>query len=302
MVVHAPAGTRMPLEESSRFGERETYFWPATRWRAIPQLGRIHYKKALPELPPHSHDNAFELCFLREGALNWDLDGQPTRLMAGELLVVAPSKEHGGAWSMMQPCRLDFLQINSGVGGSVGRMVGALRKLSGKPRMAGPDVASAFDQILSEARRGDVWATEAMQAAVTILLAAALRRASVQDRYSEPVNRVVCHIDAYPEHWPTVSELARIAGLGATQLQLRFKRETGLSINRYAMEQKLARAKKLLAAGESCTTTAVSLGFSSSQYFATAFKRLFGVSPRALSRQNNNVFPLSVPITGRGRR
>lgn len=276
-------GARLPVVESSTDGERETYLWPATHWRAVPHLGRVRYRRALPELPPHRHENAFELCFLRAGTLRWEVDGKPLRLTAGDLLILAPDSEHGGAWSMMQPCRLDFLQINAGLrDAGLGRMVTALASVAGRPRAAGPEVGPAFERVLAEVRRRDAWSPETMRAAVVRLLAAALRPPVDEMRgFSEPVARVVRRIEAEPEHWPTLQAWARVAGLGVTQLQSRFRRETGLTLNAFALDRRLARAKQLLAEGRGCTEVANALGFSSSQYFATAFKRQHGVSPSA---------------------
>ena len=283
-VASAAAGARLPVNESSADGERETYLWPGTHWRAVPHLGRVRYRKALPELPPHRHENAYELCFLRAGTLRWELDGRPLRLTAGDLLIIAPDSEHGGAWSMMQPCRLDFLQINAGLRGpGSGRMIRALAAVAGRPRAAPAEVGPAFDQVLAEARRRDAWSAETMRAAVVQLLAAVLREPTGGAKgFSEPVGRVVRRMEDEPEQWPTAQACARVAGLGVTQLQARFRTETGLTLNAFALDRRLARAKQLLAEGRSCTVTASALGFSSSQYFATAFKRQHGVSPGAL--------------------
>ena len=283
-VASAATGARLPVKESSADGERETYLWPSTHWQAVPHLGRVRYRKALPELPPHRHENAYELCFLRVGTLRWELDGKPLRLTAGDLLVIAPDSEHGGAWSMMQPCRLDFLQINAGLRGqSLGRMIQALAAVAGRPRPAPAEVGPAFDHVLAEARRHDAWSAETMRAAVVRLLAAALREPADGARnFSEPVGRVVRRMEDEPEQWPTAHACAQVAGLGVTQLQARFRTETGLTLNAFALDRRLERAKQLLSEGRNCTETASALGFSSSQYFATAFKRQHGVPPGAL--------------------
>lgn len=277
-------GARLPVGESSADGQRETYLWPDTHWQAVPHLGRVRYRRALPELPPHRHENAFELCFLRAGTLRWELDGKPLRLTAGDLLIIAPDSEHGGAWSMMQPCRLDFLQINAGIrGDGLGRLVKALTGAAGRPRAAGAELGLAFDRVLAEVRRRDAWSAETMKAAVVQLLAAALRSPATETHgFSEPVARVVRQLEAEPERWATLQDWARVAGLGVTQLQSRFARETGLTLNAFALDRRLTRAKQMLAEGRSCTETATALGFSSSQYFATAFKRQHGVAPGTL--------------------
>ncbi len=190
---------------------------------------------------------------------------------------------------MMEKCRLDFLQITASPAGSpMDSLVSSLSAIASRPRPAGTFVGGAFDRVLEEARRKGRWAREGMEAAVTGLLVAVLRAYERGDAtggaFSEPVARVLRHMERSPRDWPTVHELARLAGLGATQLQLRFRRETGLTLNAHAMERRLARAKVLMAQGRGCAETAEALGFSSSQYFATAFKRHVGIAPGAFAR------------------
>lgn len=275
---------RLPILESSHDGERETYLWPDTHSPAIPHLGRIHYRRALPELPAHRHENAFEITHLREGNLSWEMDSCPLLLGPGDVLVVPPGTLHGGSWAMMQPCRLDFLQIKNSLRPSRLRpLLTPLAAIAGKPFHGTGEVAVAFDRILAEVRKTDAWSESAMESAV-VLLVAAVARANIAEQndtrnYSEPVVRVIRALETNPRRWFTIHDLAGLCGLRATQLQLRFRLETGQSINTFALDYRLSRACSLLESGTSVTDTATRLGFSSSQYFATAFKRQFGISP-----------------------
>jgi AraC-like DNA-binding protein len=62
--------------------------------------------------------------------------------------------------------------------------------------------------------------------------------------------------------------------------QARFKKETGLSLINYAPRRKMDVAKaRLTASDDPITRIALDLGFSSSQNFATTFKRIAGRPP-----------------------
>lgn len=288
-VAREQAGARLPMLESSRDGERDTYLWPDTHLRAVPHLGRVRYRRALPELPPHRHENAYEICFLREGNLTWEINGRIVLLAPGEVLVLAPAAEHGGARSMMERCRLDFLQVHAEpTGRRLARLVAALAATVSRPRAARTEVGEAFDRVLLEVRRRDRWALDGMEVAVSGLLVAVLRAHEAGQAgggaFSDPVARVARHLEQNPADWPTVHELARVAGLGATRLQERFRGEAGLSLNAYALERRLARAKILIGQGMSSSEVAKTLGFSSRQYFSTVFKRHAGVTPGAYAR------------------
>ncbi|HEY3377167.1 MAG TPA: helix-turn-helix transcriptional regulator, partial [Armatimonadota bacterium] len=73
--------------------------------------------------------------------------------------------------------------------------------------------------------------------------------------------------------------LAELLNLSTSRFKAKFKLEVGIPPAEYIMRRRLDRAKTLLCAGHSVTTTAYALGFPSSQYFATAFKRYTGQRP-----------------------
>ncbi len=78
-------------------------------------------------------------------------------------------------------------------------------------------------------------------------------------------------------------ELARVAGLSTSWFKARFRREIGMPPGEYVLRQKVARAEKLLRTGRfTVTDVAFDLGFSSSQYFATTFRKYTNKRPSDL--------------------
>ena len=72
-----------------------------------------------------------------------------------------------------------------------------------------------------------------------------------------------------------------MAGLSLSRLKARFKKETGVSPANFIMLRRIEGAKELLdRTDKNITDVAFELGFSSSQYFATAFKRYTGMTPK----------------------
>ena len=80
---------------------------------------------------------------------------------------------------------------------------------------------------------------------------------------------------------PDLSELARAVGLNPHSLNLAFRAETGMSIGAYLTERRLARALEHLEDGAGPTEAAARVGYTPA-HFSTAFKRRYGVSPRAV--------------------
>jgi AraC-like DNA-binding protein len=73
--------------------------------------------------------------------------------------------------------------------------------------------------------------------------------------------------------------------LGATRFRERFLAETGFTPHEYQARAQVQEAKHLLSATElPITDIAFELNYSSSQYFATVFRRLAGITPQAYRR------------------
>lgn len=80
----------------------------------------------------------------------------------------------------------------------------------------------------------------------------------------------------------TLTSMAELAGLSPSYFSRRFKNVTGTGMKEYVSYLRLRRAAALLlSSSESITAIAVECGFSDSNYFKDAFKKMFGHSPRA---------------------
>lgn len=79
---------------------------------------------------------------------------------------------------------------------------------------------------------------------------------------------------------PTLTELAKIAGLNEFKLKRGFKEVFNNTVFGYLNDHKLTQARELLLSGSSAIKEiADDLGYSSVPHFSSAFKKKFGVSP-----------------------
>ncbi len=78
---------------------------------------------------------------------------------------------------------------------------------------------------------------------------------------------------------PSLSELARIAGINEFKLKKGFREIFNNSIFGYLNDYRLHEAKQMLASGTAIKETADHFGFSSVQHFSKAFKQKFGLPP-----------------------
>ena len=93
--------------------------------------------------------------------------------------------------------------------------------------------------------------------------------------------KVIETIESQPDADFRLQHLARQAGLSLSRFKVRFKEETGMSPRQFIVRSKVDTARSRLRTGqEPIGKIALDLGFPTSQYFATVFRRLMGVSPK----------------------
>lgn len=79
---------------------------------------------------------------------------------------------------------------------------------------------------------------------------------------------------------PSLMELARLVGINDYKLKLGFRQVFGTTVFGYLQDLRMEQARQLLSAGEmNVTEAARAVGFSNRSYFATVFRRKFGVNP-----------------------
>lgn len=88
---------------------------------------------------------------------------------------------------------------------------------------------------------------------------------------------------------PSLTQLSRQVGLNECTLKRSFREVFGTTAFGYLHQYRLEKAQQLLAAGEmSVTEVARSVGFASRSYFATAFRKKFGINPKEYLTNRKN--------------
>lgn len=96
----------------------------------------------------------------------------------------------------------------------------------------------------------------------------------------DALSRAVAHIRADLGGALDVSSLARAAGLSRTRFTRLFAAREGLPPAEFVMRERMTEAARLLAGGHApVKEVAGRCGFDDPNYFAKAFRRMFGVSP-----------------------
>ena len=245
-------------------------------------------------LGPHAHVG-WEICWLRRGSVDWWAGERSWHVPQGSIYITLPKEQHGGVHAVLGRCELFWLML-APVRGALPGMdpahsracLAALRGLRSRIVAGGDALTDAWWRLLRAARDRPPHAALHARAALHEILALvldAVARHVEPPPPSPPIAAAQQHALARLDRDCPVGELARAAGLSPSRFHDRFLAEVGDSPGDWARQQRIAAAKRQLATGDTpITALAHRLGFGSSQYFATAFRRYVGLTPRAYRR------------------
>ncbi|MFH1074836.1 MAG: AraC family transcriptional regulator [Candidatus Firestonebacteria bacterium] len=260
-------------------------------FKEVPVFGNYNTGKALTPLQSHTHEG-FEICYLKKGYQNYSVFGKDYLLKSGDIFLTKPGESHSSGKQSQEKGELYWINM---------------RPLPGKNNIfgLGPKQSKLLIKELLGIKKRFFPASRELQAAFTnthrllllpkhplrhIALSTAfvhiilelLKCASKSNRQEgSSMNRVIQHIDKYIEDNIRIPDLAAFMGLSSSWFKARFRKETGLPPAEYILRKKILKAREYLESGKgNISDTAMKFGFSSSQHFATAFKRYNKQTPR----------------------
>lgn len=267
-------------------------------------LGQLRYHQASPPLPTQAHANWLVLVFVLSGQQRYVVDGQDVIIRGGETLRILPGRRYGTGSGPEQKGHLAWLILKVrpmprgpalGMSAEGVRAVFEALSQEASPRVQAmsPEVA----RLLADAfqwwdRREEALAREVIRNRIAALVLGIASTGittsedTADDANRARIERVLQWITAHPDAPASTSELAERAGLSPARFHVLFKKVTGSSPKDWLLRHRVERAAERLRQDPelSVTTLAHDLGFSSSQYFATVFRRYLGVAPRDYRR------------------
>lgn len=113
-----------------------------------------------------------------------------------------------------------------------------------------------------------------------------VHRQRINSTYSKAIQSSMDYIENHLNGNFSVESIASRVGYSNYYLSRLFKKETGFSIDEYARNAKVERAKQMLAfSGDSIQDIADALGFNGRNYFSVIFRRSTGISPAAYRKK-----------------
>jgi len=279
-------------------GHSELDYWEI-EWdfglRGIPHLGFYRLFEAQEGFSRHVHD-FIQVRYLLSGSQRYRIEEQDYVLQGGEALVTHPGEKHGSGFAPLEPGMLFYMNIALRTPphrflllppATAEPLVRRIRTL---PRHFACDdrLRRVTDELLNlfQSPPNDITRIAVHTALLTWLLALVSRGTeNIAGRATPEMMRVLDLVDslaALPEY-PRMEALASAAGLSVSRLKTRFRRQLGIPPMEFVTRRKISLAMNRLRDNpdETVTQIAMDLGFASSQYFASVFRRITSQSPTA---------------------
>ena len=238
----------------------------------------------------HFHADTLEICYISHGRLDWWVGEEVFELRPGDFLVMRPGQPHGSVDSTLQPCEYTALQLD------VSASDGELFKAVSRPEFGGqfsnvPDAAALMSSLFDEHLREGLHGTAVCRSTLELLIFTLSRHA--QEKTTGPgqsplVRRAMRRL-LKDEH-RSLSSVANELGVSRMWLTKLFWRDLGQTPRDWVRGHRTGVAKRrLVESDDPVIEIAIELGYASSQYFATAFKRETGLTPteyRARSKES----------------
>ena len=114
------------------------------------------------------------------------------------------------------------------------------------------------------------------------------------------LQQAIAHIQAHFDQDLSLDEIAAQVNLSAYHFARLFKQSTGLAPHQFQTHYRVERAKELLQAGEmTISEIAAAVGFYDQSHLSRHFKRIVGVSPKAMQQDSKNVLWISKDVQDR---
>lgn len=240
----------------------------------------------------HYHNN-YEIYYLTQGRCWYFIDKRSYLISAGDVALIPPGVIHRTSYETPTHSRK---LINCGewyIPASVREKLGEFPCFTASPA-AQKQLERIFAAIEKEQRDPDEFSADAIRARVTqlLLLIARESRVSEQKKIESPVvEKAVEYITEHFRGSVTLAEAAAACYVSKEHLSRTFKRETGFGFSEYLTLYRLKAADALLRDRPDLRIVDVALrcGFNDSNYFSKVYKKMFGISPMRIQKENEHV-------------
>lgn len=275
--------------------------FPHVRAFCLRKNNTIQLESFIPE-----KTTGLNLYFIIEGRFEWTIDQEYYSLFPGDVAVVLPGQEVGGAKGHHDIGTFFFLELVVEKKSPDGRMaigkwshltdvekqtIGKILLLNNLPVLKIKEVGDLLQEMRSEIFGQEIGYVTRVNHLLDSLLIIIARQSTRQSGSRRDFPQTFLKLEQalrqnLARQW-TVEEMAALVGLGTTAFTERVKRYTGFTPLHYLINIRISEAIRLLKRPTvNFTDIALDTGFYSSQHFSTTFKKLTGHTPGEFRKRN----------------
>ncbi|MGL4343899.1 MAG: AraC family transcriptional regulator [Cellulosilyticaceae bacterium] len=252
------------------------------------QLGKVTHMRANGLIEEHTHPKALEITYFIKGDQVYTVEGRDYPIGSGELFVTFPGEVHGSGKHPKDKSQIYYMIIE----------LDGLKQLCFDADEA-DYIKEQFEDLKERVFKGKailgelleqllqygiddtpVAKTQIRNLVVTYILEVLECTSEQEDQQQDAMIEVTNYIEKHIEESLTIRNLANAMNLSEGRFKANFRKAIGIPPQEYILRQKIKEAKyRLKTTNQTATDIALDLGFSSSQYFATVFKRFTAVTP-----------------------
>ncbi|MBR0391236.1 MAG: helix-turn-helix transcriptional regulator [Oscillospiraceae bacterium] len=272
----------------------------------IPGLANFTYYNHTASSAPtpiHAHSNIIEIHCLIKGTryTNIEKNGQIIHYTTSgnQAFITYPFELHSNGEKPLAPCEFYAMQIDIsdprhmlGLNESYSlELVSMLNSLSRCLQLT-PQSIALLKRIMSEFSKGTARSYMAGCQYLTsfIFLLETMKPVSESSGsdIDPAIQKAIAFLDAHLDEKLSLSDLSDASGYSLSRFKVKFKAVIGITPAEYITWQKIEKAKLLLVKPEySVTDVAYQLGFSSSNYFSSVFKKKMNCTPLVYKKRNS---------------
>lgn len=261
----------------------------------LEMFGRHTIKSALSPLALHYHPNCFELTFVMEGAITFSVDSTDYKLTGGDIFITFPDEIHSTNTSPITRSELIWFQIDISNPDNLlfldtptaNQLFEQMHNLRSRKFRMNASMITLITEAFSNAYHKTAPQLTASYLSLILQLLTADSNLS-ESQLSNDIRLSVDYISAHLAEQLSLDTLAEMCQLSVSSYKQKFKHQMGITPRNYINMQKIEVAKQLLDSGCSITDTAMQLGFNTSSYFTTVFKKYAFQNPTDYIRKNTD--------------
>lgn len=254
----------------------------------IVTLGRVKYNISQSPIPPHTHESYFEITYHITGKQTYTLQEKDYLIRGGDIFLSYPHEVHGSGHNHEDKSTfyyvifsLDgpFLNLSKE---TTLYLKKSLYELKHRHFKGNKQFKHIFDQIIDLEHSYHPLAKPMICSLFTLFFFKLLECAQQkQHLLYHDMELTIAKIKENPMQRYTIAELAIASNLSPSRFQQKFREYAGVPPMEFVMREKIEYAKHLLNhTHKPITEIALELGFSSSQHFASTFRKYQFLSPR----------------------